>query len=179
MTHSRVTKRSGNLLTVSFRKSRKEDAFALYIRASSLDEDRRTMPEAIDLYEQAIRLDPNLAKAYTNLGNVCFRLNNDAAEADRWYTKALQVDENQPEAHFNLGYLASYKHEWKLAIWLTKKAIALDPKFSDAYFQLADVLEKSGDAHRAAPYWKRFLELSPTGEWADIAKERLESRGAR
>src|SRR5690606_18583576 len=53
--------------------ARARSAYDLYMRASTLDEDPATFDEAEKLYKRATELDPQLAIAYTNLGNIRFR----------------------------------------------------------------------------------------------------------
>jgi tetratricopeptide (TPR) repeat protein len=62
------------------------------------------MDDAEELFLQAVELDPWLAIAYTNLGNIRFR-RGDEDEAERLYQKALSLDTTQPEAQYNLGYV--------------------------------------------------------------------------
>lgn len=180
MTHSRVTRRDGHVLTVSFQfeASRVTRARALYDRAKELDETPSTYSEAEHLYLEAIRLDPGLAIAYTNIGNVRYRL-RDILGAERWYREALERDPKQPEATYNLGTTALEEQNYSSAIKLLKRAIALDSAFADAWFTLADATEKSGNVRKAKPYWQRFLELSPTGEWSDLAREHLAAMGSK
>ena len=52
-------------------------------------------------------------------------------------------------------------------------AIEADPRFADAYFNLAMAYEGIGDAAKARPCWKHYLELEPTGTWAEIARKHL------
>ena len=85
-------------------RARARTAYDLYVRASALDEDPATYDEAEELYARAIRLDPSLAIAYTNLGNIRFR-RGDEAGAEELYRRALEIDARQPEAHYNLGYV--------------------------------------------------------------------------
>jgi len=73
-------------------------AYDLYTRASALDENVATYDQAEALYTEALRLDPKLAIAYTNLGNVRFR-RGDEAGAMELYERALRTDPDQPEAH--------------------------------------------------------------------------------
>jgi DNA-binding transcriptional MerR regulator len=147
-------------------------AYDLYAKASTLDEDPKTWAEAEVLYTKAIHLDPKLAIAYTNLGNIRFRC-GDEAGAERLYAEALEVDPKQPEAHYNLGYVMLERGEARRAIPYFEKAISADPRFADAHFNLAMALEQAGDRTRARPHWRRYLELEPTGTWADIARQHL------
>jgi len=52
-------------------------------------------------------------------------------------------------------------------------AIEADPRFADAYFNLAMAYEGIGDAAKARPCWKHYLELEPAGTWAEIARKHL------
>jgi len=160
------------VLRPAVRQHRARLAFEVYKRASELDEDPRTMDEAQKLYRQAIELDPLLAIAYTNLGNILFRKGDEAA-AEALYSKALAIDPKQPEAKYNLGYLMLERHELDVAIRYFQGAIEADPRFADAYFNLAMAYEELGDKRNARPLWRTYLELEPTGTWADIARQHL------
>src|SRR5260370_4495713 len=83
--------------------SRARTAYDLYVQASTLDEDPATFDQAEELYGRAIRMDPSLAIAYTNLGNIRFR-RADEAGAEVLYRRALDIYPQQPEAPHNLGY---------------------------------------------------------------------------
>jgi tetratricopeptide (TPR) repeat protein len=153
-------------------KERSKTAYNMYVRASQLDEDPATMKEAEALYRQALELDPWLAIAYTNLGNICFR-KGEEADAEKLYHRALQIDSRQPEAQYNLGYLMLERGRPVDAIPHFLGAIEADPKFADAYFNLAMAYEGIGDAAKARPCWKHYLELEPAGTWAEIARKHL------
>jgi DNA-binding transcriptional MerR regulator len=152
--------------------ARARTAYDLYAQASSLDENPATFDEAEALYRRAIRLDPSLAIAYTNLGNIRFRRGDDGA-AIELYRRAIDIDPQQPEAHYNLGYVMLEKGDARGAVAFFERALASDPRFADAHFNLAMAYEQLGERARARPHWKRYLELEPTGTWADIARDHL------
>jgi tetratricopeptide (TPR) repeat protein len=160
------------VLRPAVKQHRARVAFELYKKASELDEDPRTMDDAAKLYKQAIETDPLLAIAYTNLGNILFRKGDEAA-AEALYSKALAIDPKQPEAKYNLGYLMLERHELDVAIKYFQGAIEADPRFADAYFNLAMAFEELGDKKSARPLWRTYLELEPSGTWADIARQHL------
>lgn len=153
-------------------RERAKTAYELYLRASQLDEDPATVTEAETLYERAIQLDPWLAIAYTNLGNIRFR-SNDPEGAETLYRKALEVDGGQPEAQYNLGYVMLERGLPEAAIPLFEGALAADPKFSDAYFNLAMALEQVGEVARAQEFWRSYIALEPSGTWTEIARRHL------
>lgn len=154
-----------------------EAAYALYVEASQIDEDPKTYAKAEELYRRAVRLDPSLAIAYTNLGNLRFRL-GDEPGALGYYDLANARDPEQPEAHYNLGYIALERGELATARTRFESAIERDANFADAHFNLAMTLENMGERNRARSSWKRYLELEPTGKWADEAKRCLKDNPA-
>ena len=160
------------VLRPSAGRERARTAYELYLRASQLDENPATMSEAARLYEEAIQIDPWLAIAYTNLGNIRFR-SNDPDGAECLYRKALDMDPSQPEAQYNLGYVMLERGLPESAIPLFEGALAADPKFSDAYFNLAMALEEVGESNRARTYWRSYIALEPTGAWTEIARRHL------
>lgn len=151
---------------------RARTAYEHYLRASELDESPATISEAEALYRKAIELDPYLAIAYTNLGNLRFR-QNDEAEAEALYHRALGIDGKQPEAQYNLGYLLLERGRAEESVPFFHGAIDNDPSFADAYFNLAMAYEQTGARDKARPCWRRYLALEPSGTWADIARKHL------
>jgi tetratricopeptide (TPR) repeat protein len=160
------------VLRPSAGRERAKNAYDLYLKASQLDEDPTTMDQAIDLYEEAIALDPWLAIAYTNLGNICFR-RHQVEEAETFYEKALSVDPHQPEAQYNLGYLMLERGEPEGSVQHFLGALAADPQFADAYFNLAMAYEQAGETEKARPLWENYIALEPQGTWTEIARRHL------
>jgi tetratricopeptide (TPR) repeat protein len=160
------------VLRPSAGRERARTAYDLYLQASQLDEEPSTMDEAERLYRQAVQLDPWLAIAYTNLGNIRFR-RHDVDEAEALYRKALEIDPRQPEAQYNLGYVMLERGRADVSIPLFLGAIASDPKFSDAYFNLAMAYEQVGDTQNARPHWEHYIVLEPEGTWTEIARRHL------
>lgn len=160
------------VLRPSAGRERARTAYELYLRASQLDEDPLSMDDAEVLYREAITLDPWLAIAYTNLGNIRFR-RHDAEAAEVLYKKALEIDVRQPEAQYNLGYVMLERGQPELSVPLFQGAIEADPKFSDAYFNLAMAYEQIGETSKARPFWKSYISLEPSGTWTEIAKRHL------
>lgn len=116
-------------------------------------------------------MDPSLAIAYTNLGNIAFR-RRDIDTASSLYHKALELNSEQPEALYNLGYLELENGFALAAIPLFRRSLQSDPRFSDAWFNLAMALEQCGAP--ATLQWQRYLSLEPNNRhWSDIARRHL------
>lgn len=153
-------------------KARQKSAYDLYVQASQLDENPATFEQAEELYRRALELDPYLAIAYTNLGNICFRKHDDAS-SEVMYRRALEIDPGQAEAHYNLGYVMLERGEAAVAVKYFHAAIGADPTFADAYFNLAMAYEHLGEVNKARPFWKKYVDLEPQGTWAEIARKHL------
>jgi len=152
---------------------RRRRAYERYLEGCRLDEDEATFDRAERCYEEAFQLDPSLANALTNWGNLRFR-RGDPEDAEQLYRRALAIDAEQPEALYNLGFLAFERAQMDEAARFFRRAVQLDPGFADAHFNLAMALEELGVPGDARPHWQRYLELDPDGSWAEIARRYLQ-----
>jgi len=157
----------------SQRKQARRTAYEWYLEGCRLDEDESSLSLAEEAYHKAIHLDPSLANAYTNLGNLRYR-SGASGDAKILYRKAIEVDLDQPEAHYNLGFLEFEDGNLAEAQRCFQRAVKLDPTFADAHFNLAMTLYRLDEDDEARAHWRRYLTLEPTGPWADIARQRLD-----
>ncbi|NLY92485.1 MAG: tetratricopeptide repeat protein [Myxococcales bacterium] len=161
-------------LRVEPRSRDRASAYEFYLEGCRLDEDEATFDRAEAAYKRALELDPSLANAVTNLGNLAYRRGR-SEEARAYYTRALEIDPDQPEALYNLGFLALELGNAERAVELFERAIASDPSFADAHFNLALAHEELGDPRSAKRHWREYLSLEPTGAWAEIARRHLDA----
>jgi tetratricopeptide (TPR) repeat protein len=164
----RVLKRSGQ-------ENDHRRAYEAYLEGCRLDEDENSYEAAEAAYRRAIALDPTLANALTNLGNLMFKRER-LEEAERLYVNALKLDSEQPEAHYNLGFLRFERGDAQGAIASFEQALASDPSFADAHFNLAMALQELGRPEDARPHWETYLKLDQDSQWAEIARRHLRTR---
>jgi tetratricopeptide (TPR) repeat protein len=121
----------------------------------------------------------NLAEAYAKSGKV-----DDAVAT---YTKAAQVDPTRAgQYEFNIGAVLTNAGKVDDAITAFDKVIAADPNKADAYYwKGVNMIGKAtlkGDKMVApegtADAFNKYLELAPTGSYAQAAKDMLSSIGA-
>jgi DNA-binding transcriptional MerR regulator len=115
--------------------------------------------DAAAAYRRALKLDPGLGAAHTNLGGLAHR-RGDVAEARASFEAALAVDPEQPEARYNLAYLLCETGELELGAAELRRVVELSPEFADAHFNLATVLEALGGRRQAREHLERFVALS-------------------
>ncbi len=152
---------------------RRRLAYQSYLEGCRLDEDETTFDRAEACYKKAIELDPTLANALTNWGNLRFR-RGDVEHAEELYRRALAVDGQQPEAFYNLGFLSFERGEMHEAALLFAAAVEHDAGFADAHFNLAMALEELARRADARRHWEAYLALDPEGPWAEIARRHVD-----
>ncbi len=164
-------------------------------------EKSRRLQEAVTDYHKALDLkqksmdaaskkDPDdnkkMAAYYNNLGDAANRSGklDDAVKA---YTQAAQLNpEGAAGYYFNIGAVLTNAGKVDDAIAAFDKSIAADPNKADAYYQkgvnLIGKATLQGDKMVApsgtAEAFNKYLELAPTGPYADVAKQMLASIGA-
>jgi len=148
--------------------------------------------KAVDIREKAAQTDPkaaqpqNLAAYYNNLGaaEAAAGKTDDAAKA---YTAAAAANPTAAgQYYYNLGAILTNAGKVDDAIAAFDKCIAADPTKADAYYQKGvNLLAKAtlqGSKMVAPPgtaeAFNKYLELQPTGQYADPAKQMLASIGA-
>jgi tetratricopeptide (TPR) repeat protein len=132
-------------------------------------EDRGESDTAEHLFRQAIDLEPNMAAALTNLGNLVYR-QGELEEARKLYDRALEHDPSQPEARYNLANLLEDLGETDLAIAELRKVCAAAPEFADAHYNLGIMLAQVGGTSQAKQHLERYLELDAGSDWAAHAR---------
>ncbi|MDQ3365630.1 MAG: tetratricopeptide repeat protein [Myxococcota bacterium] len=139
--------------------------------------DRAETESAEHLFRQAIDLEPNMAAALTNLGNLVYR-GGELEEARRCYERALEHDPNQPEARYNLANLLEDLGDTEAAIIELRKVCAAAPEFADAHYNLGIMLAQLGGTAQAKHHLERYLELDAASDWASHARTYLEQIAA-
>jgi DNA-binding transcriptional MerR regulator len=138
----------------------------LETRAAGGDIDAR----AEACYRNALALDPGLAAAHTNLGNLAHR-RGEGAKARDAFDAALALDPDQPEARFNLANLILEAGDLELAVAEFRRVLQVDPLFADAHYNLAVALERLGGRAQARAHLERYLALEEeTAPWAEQAR---------
>jgi DNA-binding transcriptional MerR regulator len=138
-------------------------------------EARGGSPDEVDAraeacYRKAVALDPGLAAAHTNLGNLAHR-RGDTARAREAFEAALALDPDQPEARFNLANLILEAGDLELAVAEFRRVLQVAPAFADAHYNLAVALERLGGRSQARAHLERYLALEEgSAPWAEEAR---------
>jgi tetratricopeptide (TPR) repeat protein len=141
-----------------------------FLKGSALDVDESRHNAAANWYRKALEIDPYLVPALINLANIHYG-KDELAEAQALYERAIGLDPDFFEAHFNLGNIYHDLGRFQEAATCYRTALGLNPQYADAHFYLAITLEKTGNSPEAKPHWRAYQQLSPNGEWVELARE--------
>ena len=149
-------------------------AYQWFCVGLSADEKEETQHKAAEAYRNALRMDPSMAAAHTNLGNVYFKSGR-LADARAHYERALSLDPDQPEARFNLANIYEEEGKLELAISEYRRVVTSCPDFPDAHFNLALALEQVGSRVQSSRHFEQYLELDSDEEslWVKMAQSHL------
>ncbi len=160
------------LSALTRRDSQSSEAYVLYLRGRGVAS--RATPTAnrlgVRFYEQALKLDPNYALAWSG---IAWTYNGSAMNADAdplvvgplaraAATRALEADPNLAEAQGASGAIAFVlEWKWPRAERALRRAIELDSHYANAYRQLGHLLSQMHRPAEAAAAMKQALDLEP------------------
>jgi tetratricopeptide (TPR) repeat protein len=114
------------------------------------------------LYRRAMSIDLTDAAIAYNLGNV-LDAQGRRSDAILAYYQALQRDPDFAEAWLNLGIIEEEQGRIGEAVEHYRAAVSAQPTYAQAIFNLALLLTEQEAYEEAAPFWERFLTLTPHG----------------
>jgi tetratricopeptide (TPR) repeat protein len=172
--------------------SKQTDTAEKTTRYNSASED---FQKAIDLKQKGMETDPKqktpdatkvLAQYYNNLGQAYGKAGK-TDDAIKAYNQAASLDPaGSAQYYYNLGAVLTNTGKVDDAIVAFDKSITADPTRADAYYwkgvNMIGKATLNGDKMVApagtAEAFQKYLELQPTGQFADPAKQMLASIGA-
>ena len=150
------------------------EVYDLYLRARTLFRQRGAgVVDAIELFEQALAIDPEFAPAWAGLShayNVVInyvsaeegqRMGDVGAKSMAAARKALELDPNLPTALHAMANNLLFTLEWKQAEDYYLRALQLDPDSSDMMEDYAAMLTYSWQFEKARQVTERMIELDP------------------
>jgi serine/threonine-protein kinase len=145
-------------------------AYTLYLQGKGYLEDYDkpdNIDTAVNLFQQALQLDPTYALAYASLGDAYWKkylhtrdvrlIESTRAPCDQ----ALHLDEKLSAAHECLGTIAAGTGHYEEAVMEFERAIDSEPANDDAYTGLAHAYALLGKPQEAESTYRRAIDLRP------------------
>jgi serine/threonine protein kinase/tetratricopeptide (TPR) repeat protein len=128
------------------------------------------MRKSIELFENALRLDPNYVRAYAGLADSYITLADNGAltaleaypKAKQAAEKALSLDSTSFEAYTSMAMVKSnYEWDWAGADVAFRRAIKMNPHYATAHQWYAEFLAGMGRTNEALDHIHKAQELDP------------------
>jgi predicted Zn-dependent protease len=150
----------------------------LGVRVRAVGEaDLLTLREAERAFQQAIRLNPNLAEAYEGAA-LCAAEQGRFEEARSLLRSALQLAPDRPSVLNLAGVLRERQQLPEEALAAYEKATEADPAFLPALFNLGRLQHGLGRSAEARENLERYLSQAGPGPWKERARIILSDRPA-
>jgi serine/threonine protein kinase/tetratricopeptide (TPR) repeat protein len=125
--------------------------------------------KAVSYFEQAVKLDPNYALAYSALSDVFFTLAGFASKSpaenfpliEKFAQKAIELDDQLGEAYANLGMVKSYNVDFESGEKLLKRGLELNPSQLNGYVWHSVFLTLQGKSDEAIAQARKACDLDP------------------
>jgi tetratricopeptide (TPR) repeat protein len=135
------------------------EANVVYNYALMLDEAGKT-DEAIPLYSEVLKLNPNHEKTKINLGVMYLNMNPPNVDmALQLFTQAYNQDRNNFEANNDLGSAYLKKQDYKNAVFYFQNALKLQPDNNVVRSNLAQTFAGDGQYDNAKTTYLELLKL--------------------
>jgi len=134
-----------------------------YIARGDAHWDNEAYDSAFACYNEAVRIDPNSAKAYYNRGFAYMYVNKcayDSAMMD--FNEAIRLDSNYGAPYYGRGIVYERNKEYDSAIINYTEAIRLDTNHAGAYSSRGDAYWKKGDRKKAIKDYNTAVRLDST-----------------
>ena len=152
------------------------EAYDLFLRGQqvSVNFSEEAIAQAVELYRQAIRLDPNYAHAHGALAVARIRqylsgfTDTPALMKDRALELARKAADMDPGSHqiqWSLGYIHLYRKEFDEALQAAESAVSLSPNYADGYALLALLKNNLGQADEVILLIEKAMVLNPHYTW--------------
>ena len=151
---------------IAFKPTENSVAYDYYLRGRSYAR-RESLEFALQMYEQAIKLDPNFALAHAGVAYICGIIHEIREHNPKWVergeaacNRAMELDPNLPEALVARARICYSQQKHDEAIDLAHGAIAVKPDCEGAYNILGRAYFASGRFQEAADLIDKAIEAN-------------------
>ena len=128
--------------------------------AASARHDTNEFAEAVQIYQQALQLNPNSSDAHHNLA-LTWQAQGRASQAVAEFEQSARLDPNRADTWMPLGFLYAMQNKMPGAERAFRELVRLQPNNADAFGWLANALAEQSKLADAIPFYSNALKLNP------------------
>ncbi len=131
---------------------------------------------AIECFEKVIRYHPNIAAAYRGLAKTYQKLNQPQKSSQAWFEALqLQPEWGEAEEYLTLGNNFIGYRDWEKAKQCYQQAIAMQPDYSQAYHNLAEIYRAQQQWQAAVDCYRHEIEINVSAAAASSYRKIVEA----
>ena len=119
------------------------------------------LAEAIDSYQEILKLVGERAETYAELGLLYSGLKQ-PQQAIWHYRQALKLKPNWAEIQYNLAVVLHQANDWSGAIAAYNRAIELKPDYAAVYYNLGVLYDRKGEVEAAISLYEQVIAIEPS-----------------
>ena len=139
-------------------QAKPEDVAGLFQQAIFL-QDRERHAEAISIYDEILKLNPNDADIYYNRG-IAYHKKGDCDKAVADYNQAISINPEYADAYDNRGVACYEKGEYDKAIADYNKAISINQEDAKAYYDRGNAYYKKCEYDKAIADYNKAISIN-------------------
>jgi uncharacterized protein (TIGR02466 family) len=132
--------------------------FLLHNILGVCQEAKGDLKAAVNSYQEAININPDIPELQFNLGAMLYAL-NDNKGAINHYQKAIELNPRFTEAFFNLGITYQSQNNYEIAITSYEQAVKSQPGFYEAIGNIGTIKQLQGKLEEAVTFFKKSLTI--------------------
>src|SRR6267143_1247405 len=145
-------------------------AYEYYLRGRQIEHQlrRSALQYARRMFDRAIEIDPNFARAHAGIADCCSFLymywdasNANLEEADASSRKALELDSESAEAHTSRGVALTLRREYREARQEFDAALSLNPILYEAHYFYGRACFTEGKFDEALSHYRNAWRMRP------------------
>lgn len=118
------------------------------------------LDQAIQNYNEALRIEPNYVAALNNLG-MALKKKGEITEAIEKWEKVLELSPYNPSAHSNLGLIMTQQGKYDEAIKHFNDALRANLSFPNVHYILGIIYDRMGNYDMAIQNYDNAIRLEP------------------
>ena len=132
----------------------------------------RNFEQAIDYFQNALKIDPEHSIALQNLGSA-YRQKKDWPRAKSALERALALNPDDPEANYSLGMVYAQENDAARAYEYLQKAIAAKPVYPEALNNLGILYLRTRRPEQAIQSFEQSIQVAPEYDQAYLNLARV------
>ncbi|MBD3167803.1 tetratricopeptide repeat protein [bacterium] len=138
-------------------KAGQDENYAIWYNLGVAYTNLEEWDNALEAYEKAVDLEPQMAQAWVNMAAVKYRTGH-LAEAEELNRKALEITPDFMHARSNLGMVLLLLGKYDESIEEMNKVLEQEPKHPVALAALTQAYNAKGDTEKGAEFKKKAEE---------------------